>query len=112
MKDENVLCVANAYKELYFFNRRFGLLPEPVKKELQIACVSFTTEVGGLLTLFFEDDGTLMITTDHDEEDLMYDEINAGILTRRLQREKEELFEQLELFYKALILKELPEEVD
>lgn len=110
MKEENVLCVANAYKELYYFNRRFSVLPEQVRNELQIACVAFTTEVSGIITLFFEDDGTLMITTDHEDADIMYDEISAGILLRKLQREKEELFEQLELFYKAMVLKEMPED--
>lgn len=110
MKEENVLCAANAYKQLYYFNRRFGVLPEQVKNELQIACVAFTTEVSGIITLYFEEDGTLMINTDHDDADIMYDEISAGILLRKFQREKEELFEQLELFYKAVVLKELPEE--
>ncbi len=105
MKDENVLCAANAYKELYYFNKRFGKLPEQVKQELQIAVVAFTTEVSGVVTLFFDDDGTLMINTDHEDSDIMYDEINAGMLVRRLQREKEELFEQLELFYRTLYLK-------
>ncbi len=105
MKDENVLCAANAYKELYYFNKRFGKLPEQVKQELQIAVVAFTTEVSGVVTLFFDDDGTLMINTDHEDSDIMYDEINAGMLMRRLQREKEELFEQLELFYRTLYLK-------
>ncbi|MCQ2538191.1 MAG: DUF6145 family protein [Lachnospiraceae bacterium] len=106
MKEENVLCVANAYKELYYFNKRFGLIPESVRKELQIACVAFTTEVSGIITLFFDDDGTLMINTDHDDADIMYDEISAGMLLRRFQREKEELFEQLELFYRTIILKQ------
>lgn len=106
MKEENVLCVANAYKELYYFNKRFGLIPEPVRRELQIACVAFTTEVSGIITLFFDDDGTLMINTDHEDGDIMYDEINAGMLLRRFQREKEELFEQLELFYRTIILKQ------
>ncbi|MBR6359892.1 MAG: hypothetical protein IKS11_09630 [Lachnospiraceae bacterium] len=106
MKEENVLCATNAYKELYYFNKRFGKLPENVKKELQIALVSFTTEVGGVVTLYFEEDGTLMINTDHEENDFLYDDISAGLLTRRLQREKEELFEQLELFYRTFYMKD------
>ena len=106
MKEENVLCAASAYDRKYYFNNRFSMLPEQVQDELHIACVVFTDDVGGYISMFFEDDGTLMIDTGCDEGDYLYDEIGAGLLSRKMQREKQELFEQLELFYRVCILKQ------
>ena len=106
MKEENVLCAASSYDQKYYFNQRFGSLPQQVQDELHIACVVFTNDVGGYISLFFEEDGTLMIDAGCDEGDYLYDEIGSGLLSRKLQREKQELFEQLELYYKVMILKQ------
>ena len=47
-----------------------------------------------------------MLITDSNEEDLLYDEIGAGLLVKELQKRKQDLFESLEMFYKAFILGE------
>ena len=48
-KQENIiLCGANSYQQKYYFNEKFKLLPENIKKELQIMCVLFTEDVGGI----------------------------------------------------------------
>ena len=46
-----ILCGANSYQQKYYFNEKFKLLPENIKKELQIMCVLFTEDVGGILFL-------------------------------------------------------------
>ena len=56
MYQENVvLCGASAYEQKYYFNKDFDSLPDHVKKELQIMCVLFTEEIGGIFTLEFDD---------------------------------------------------------
>ena len=72
-------------------------------------CVLFTEEVGGAFMIGFDDDGSVMLITDADEGDLLYDEIGAGLLVKEVRKRKEELFENLELFYKAFILGEAVE---
>lgn len=58
MYQENVvLCGASAYEQKYYFNKDFDSLPDHVKKELQIMCVLFTEEIGGIFTLEFDDHG-------------------------------------------------------
>ena len=64
-------------------------------------CVLFTEDVGGILTLSFDEDGTLCLNTEAEETDASYDEIGAGLKIRQMQEEKRELFESLELFYKV-----------
>lgn len=105
MFEENiVLCAASAYEKKFYLNEAFEKLPEDIKSELKIMCVLFTEEVGGILTLEFDEDGTLLLKTDANEGDLLYDEIACGLLIKKLQYEKRELLEALELFYKVFFL--------
>lgn len=105
MNTENiVLCGANSYNQKYYFNQVFDRLPESVKEELQVMCVWFTEDIGGILTLEFDTDGTLLMRTEADEGDYYYDEIGAGLKLHQMQTEKRELMESLELFYRVLIL--------
>lgn len=101
-----VLCAASAYEQKYYLNKTFSRLPEQIRQELQIMCVTFTEEVGGALFLEFDEDGALHLRCEWDEDDLLYDDIGAGMLVSRLQREKSELFESLEMYYKLVIRKE------
>ena len=103
---DSILCGANAYEQKYYFNEKFSKLPESVKEELHIMCVLFTEEVGGAFMIGFDDDGTLMLITDADEGDLLYDEIGAGLMVKEVRKRREELFESLEAFYKTFIMGE------
>ena len=105
MYQENiVLCSASKYKQKYYLNEDFDGLPELIKKELQIMCVLFTEEVGGILSLVFDENGTLMFKTEADEGDLLYDDIACGMLIKKLQYEKRDLLESLEMFFKVFFL--------
>ena len=104
-ENENVvLCASNSYEKKYYFNPDFDKLPEDIKNELKIMCVLFTEEVGGILDLEFDDDGTLLFKSTADEGDLLYDEIACGLLVKKNQYEKRELLESLEMFYKDLMV--------
>ena len=46
-----VLCGANSYNQKYYFNHAFDRLPDAVKQELQVMCVWFTEDIGGILTI-------------------------------------------------------------
>ena len=54
-----VLCGANAYEEKYYLDGRFSRLPAQIKEELQIMCVLFTHDVGGIFLVEFDRDGSL-----------------------------------------------------
>lgn len=110
-QDSIVLCGSNAYEQKYYLNDNFEALPEAVKDELKIMCVLFTEDVGGILTLVFEEDGTLYFQTEAEEGDLLYDEIGSVLKVKKLQSEKAELLEALELYYRVFFLHEDPAEV-
>lgn len=104
LNENNVLCAASTYEQKYYFNQRFDALPTGIKEELQIMSVLFTEEIGGIFSLVYDDEGNLMLETEADEEDILYDEIGSALKVKQLQETKKELFESLELFYKTFVL--------
>lgn len=106
-ENENVvLCAASSYDKKFFLNDDFAVLPQSIKDELKIMCVLFTADVGGALILEFAPDGELVLRTEVSEEDILYDEIGSVLKIKQLQREKRELFESLEMYYKVFCLGE------
>ena len=106
MDEEVVLCAASAYEEKYYLNPEFDSLPEIVKQELQIMCVLYTADVGGILMLVFDENGNLERKVDHEENDFAFDEIGSVLKIKELQRTKRDLFESLEMFFKVFYLGE------
>lgn len=107
MYQENVvLCGSSAYEKKFYFNEDFSTLPESVREELQIMCVLFTEDVGGVLTLEYDEDGNLDLKVAADENDLLYDDIGSALKIKQLQIDKRELFEALEMFYRVFFLGE------
>ena len=105
-----VLCGANAYEQKYYFNEKFEKIPQSIKEELHIICVLFTEEVGGIFTIVFEEDGSISLETDAEEDDLLYDEISSGLLVGEIRRNRQEMFASLQLYYRVFILGETLEE--
>ena len=109
-QDNITLCGASAYEKKFYFNQDFNALPDHVKKELQIMCVLYTEDVGGILTLEFDENGRLQFKTEALEADARYDEIGSGLKIKQLQQDKKELLESLEMYYKVFFLGDIPEE--
>lgn len=101
-----VLCVSNAYEKKYYLNEDFEALPKSIKDELKIMCVLYTEDVGGILSLVYEEDGSLSFDVNADEGDLLFDDIGSALVIKKLQEEKKELLESLELYFKVFFLGE------
>ena len=69
-------------------------------------CVLFTEEIGGILTLEFDEDGALRFRTEALEADGRYDEIGSVLRIKKLRTEKRELLEALETYYRIFFLGE------
>lgn len=105
-KQRIVLCGANAYEQKYYFNEQFAGIPDSIKDELHVICVLFTEEVGGIFTIVFEEDGSIAMETNAEEDDLFYDEISSGLMVGEIRRNRQELLESLQLYYRVFILHE------
>ncbi len=110
-QEEVVLCGSSAYTQKYYLNEAFEGLPQSIKDELKIMCVLYTEDIGGVLTLVFDEEGNLNFQTAADEGDLLYDDIGSVLKIKQFQQTKQELLESLELYFKVFFLgKELTEE--
>lgn len=63
-------------------------------------CVLYTEEIGGILTLEFDEEGNLQFQVESLEADAMFDEIGSVLKIKDLQNKKKELLESLELYYR------------
>lgn len=86
-------------------------LPKTVKDDLQILCVLFTEDIGGILTFAYAPDGTLTLNVTCDEGDLLFDEIGSELKIKEIQRTRTALLESLETYFKVFFLGEKLEEV-
>ena len=110
MEEQVVLCGASSYEQKYYFNQQFSALPESIRQELQIMCVLYTEDVGGVLTMEFDRDGSLEFRVEAHEGDYLFDDIGSALKIKQYQTEKRELLESLELFYRVFFLgKEIPD---
>ena len=109
-KDKVVLCGASAYEQKYYINQDFSALPQQIKDELQIMCVMYTEEIGGILTLEFDEEGNLQFQVEALEADAMFDDIGSVLRIKELRKTKKELLESLELYYRVFFLGEGLEE--
>ena len=111
MKDRVVLCASSKYEEKYYLNPAFNGLPDAIKDELQAMCVLFTEDVGGILTMEFDEEANLNLVTMSTEDDLLYDEIGSVLKVKQIRNDRRELMESLELYYRVFFLGESIEDV-
>jgi len=104
--EEVVLAVSSSYDRKYYFNPEFNALPDTIKEDIQVRMVMFTMEIGGILTMAYDEDGTLIFRTESDEEDILYDEIGAHLKIKQMTIDDRELLENLEMFFKVFYLGE------
>lgn len=101
---------SSSYEKKYYLNEDFKALPQQIQDELKIMCVLFTEDIGGVLTLVFDEEGNLLLEVSANEEDLLYDDIGSELKIRQIRKEKAELLQSLELYYKVFFLGEDVEE--
>ena len=107
MIDENkaVLASASFYRQGWFFNEEYSGLPEKIKKEIHVLCAALAQEARCIILMgFYKEDGTFFIQYMAPEEDLEFDEIGARLAVDKAQKENEELFKSLSLWYKTFII--------
>ena len=104
MDEKQVLCACSAYEQKFYLNPVYSSLPDAVREELKIISVMLTEDVGGVFTMAFEEDGTLFLSTTAKENDLTYDEIGSYLKIKQIRQEKDELFEELEQYYRTFFI--------
>ena len=92
MDEEMVLCAASSYEQKYYLNPEFESLPEAVKQELQIMCVLYTADVGGVLLLVFDENGNLEFRSlryDYETNAFIFDPATTNQLNSMFEKDKQ-----------------------
>lgn len=103
-ENKDILCSASYYKHGYFFNEKFNRLPEQIKRELRVITVCMAERIKGIAILgFYKDSADVYIEVMNQPDDYLYDEIGAKLEVGYAERDNEELFRSLSLWYKTFI---------
>ena len=103
MSEVITLAAASTYDKKYFLNPDFNGLPDTIKDEIKVLCVSHVADVGGIIMMAFDEEGNLYLEVTADEEDVLYDEIGSHLRVKRTQ------INQSELFYSFYITNKFPQ---
>lgn len=99
---KTILSAASCYNKKYFIEPNMEKrLPEAVKEELKAIVASMAEKLHCIFTLGFYDNGDVFLEASSDENDFDFDEIGAGLEIERIKREREELLNSLNLWYKV-----------
>ena len=98
---ETIIAVSNSYISKFYLDERLNALPKELKEGIKILMVNLTEENGGIVESIYNDkECVIYFKTYADEKDYLYDEIGANYKLRKMEKENEELFENLALFCK------------
>ena len=104
-QEEIVLCGSSAYTKKFYLNPLFNGLPEGIKEDLNILCV-LVRHVQRLVFFFAQPHETQQLQRPDVSAQIVYDEIGSVLKIKQMQREKTELFESLEMYYRVFFLGE------
>lgn len=95
------IIVSNSYIKKYYLDERLNVLPKEVKDALKILFVKLTEEVGGIAKVIFDNDTYEIYTEmEKNDEDMLFDEINATYKLSKIERENEKIFSDIATFCK------------
>ena len=93
--------MSNSYIKKYYLDERLNVLPKEVKDALKILFVKLTEEVGGIAKVIFDNDTYEIYTEmEKNDEDMLFDEINATYKLSKIERENEKIFSDIATFCK------------
>ncbi|MDO5563984.1 MAG: DUF6145 family protein [Eubacteriales bacterium] len=96
-----IIAVANKYKNLYYLDKDFSVLPIEIKNQIKISLVLSCEKIGGLIKLYFDDKGQIRLEALKEENDYTYDEILAKMTIKKIENELKDILIKLELYYKT-----------
>ncbi|MCI8804704.1 MAG: hypothetical protein HFE59_02205 [Clostridiales bacterium] len=97
-----VLSAASCYNKKYYINPNMEKnLPSQIKDEIKALVASMAEKLHCIFTLGFYENGNIYIETSSVENDFDFDEIGAKLETEKIKKEKAELLNSLNLWFKV-----------
>ncbi len=100
---KTVLSAASCYNRKYYVNPDMEKsLPSQIKEELKALSASMAEKLHCVFTVGFYENGDIYIETLSEENDFDFDEIGARLETEKIKKEKTELLDSLNLWFKIV----------
>ena len=97
-----VLSAASCYNKKYYINPNMEKnLPSQIKDEIKALVASMAEKLHCIFTLGFYENGNIYIETSSVENGFDFDEIGAKLETEKIKKEKAELLNSLNLWFKV-----------
>lgn len=104
-EDKIVLSAANCLEQKFFIEPKFSKLPDTIKEELQVICVTLAEKLGCIFMIgFYVADGEIYFETVQYDDDLNFDYIGSELEIKRIVKQHKELINSLTLWYQVVIL--------
>lgn len=95
------IIVSNSYIKKYYLDKRLEVLPNEVKSALKIMFVELTEEVGGVVEALYSNTMyDITFKSYCNDDDFDYDEINAKYKLSQMERNNQDIFNDIAKFCK------------
>lgn len=101
---KHILSVANCLEQKFFIDPKYSKLPDVIKEELQVICVTLAEKLGCIFIMGFYEDGEIYFETVQYENDCNFDYIGSELEIKRIVKLHRELIESLTLWYRVVVL--------
>lgn len=99
--EKKVLAAASYAQQKYYLEKEFEALPEQIREEIQVVCVTLAEKLACTFLMGFYEDGEVYFETVKNEDDFNFDEIGAELEVKELMRTKKELLAALQMWYQV-----------
>lgn len=95
------IIVSNSYIKKYYLDERLDVLPKEVKNKIKELFVTMTEEYGGMAIAYYNNlTFDISFEIKCNAEDFNFDEIGANYKLSKIEKEYEEIFNQIASFCK------------
>lgn len=96
---ENVIAAASWEKQKFYFSGEYDGIPQSIKEDIQIICVTLAEKLCCTFIIKFDEEGNVYFETVKAEDDFNFDDIGAELEIKAIQRKEKELLNALRLWY-------------
>lgn len=105
--DKIVLAAASFEKQQYFLEEQFASLPDHIREDVRVICITLAQKLGCTFLIGFYEDGEVYFETVVSEDRAIdFDEIGAELEIKELTRNQKELLHALKIWYTVFFTEE------
>lgn len=96
---KKILAAASFEKQKYFFEPGFNEMPQSIKQEVRILCVSAAEKLLCTFSIGFYEDSEVFFEVLKPEDSIDFDDIGAELEIKEIQRKEREFLKALSLWH-------------